>query len=178
MLKTGKKKIGIFGGSFDPPHFGHYKISLSAIKNLKLHRLFWTITKKNPFKKNSYFSLTQRINKSKLISKKNKKIKVVYLDRLVRSSNTIEILKYIIKKNNNSEFFLIIGSDNLIEFHKWKNWRKIIKLCKLVIFSRKGFDLKAQKSRILKNLSKDKIIYIKNSKVNISSSQLRRYYLK
>ena len=105
MLKTGKKKIGIFGGSFDPPHFGHYKISLSAIKNLKLHRLFWTITKKNPFKKNSYFSLTQRINKSKLISKKNKKIKVVYLDRLVRSSNTIEILKYLIKKITILSFF-------------------------------------------------------------------------
>ena len=173
-----KKKIGIFGGSFDPPHAGHYKISSSAIRKLKLNRLLWTVTKKNPFKDNFYFSLQKRISKSKLISKKNKKIKVVYLDVLAKSSNTISLLKYLIKKNKNCEFFLIIGSDNLIELHKWKKWKEIIKLSKLVVFSRKGFDKIAQKSKVAKNLPKSSIIYIKDSKIDISSSQLRKYYLK
>ena len=145
-----KKKIGIFGGSFDPPHAGHYKISSFAIRKLKLNRLLWTVTKKNPFKDSSYFSLQKRISKSKLISKKNKRIKVVYLDVLAKSSNTIGLLKYLIKKNKNCEFFLIIGSDNLVKFHKWKKWREIVKLSKLVVFSRKGFDKIAQKSKVAK----------------------------
>lgn len=173
-----KKKIGIFGGSFDPPHAGHYKISSSAIRRLKLNRLLWTVTKKNPFKDSSYFSLEKRIRKSKLISKKNKRIKVVYLDVLAKSSNIISLLKYLIKKNKNCEFFLIIGSDNLVKFHKWKKWREIVKLSKLVVFSRKGFDKIAQKSIVARNLPKSSIIYIKNSKIDISSSQLRKYYLK
>ena len=81
MGKIKNKKIGLFGGSFDPPHYGHYKISSKAIKNLKLDKLYWSVTKKNPFKMKSYFSLKQRIIKSKLIKKKNKKIKVVNLDK-------------------------------------------------------------------------------------------------
>ena len=173
-----KKKIGIFGGSFDPPHAGHYKISSSAIRKLKLNRLLWTVTKKNPFKDNFYFSLQKRISKSKLISKKNKRIKVVYLDFLAKSSNTIGLLKYLIKKNKNCEFFLIMGSDNLIGFHKWKKWREIVKLTKLVVFSRKGFDLKSKKSVIVRHLSQNKILYIKNSKVDISSSKIRKNYLR
>ena len=173
-----KKKIGIFGGSFDPPHGGHYKISSSAIRKLKLNRLLWTVTKKNPFKDSSYFSLEKRIRKSKLISKKNKRIKVVYLDVLAKSSNIISLLKYLIKKNKNCEFFLIIGSDNLVKFHKWKKWREIVKLSKLVVFSRKGFDKIAQKSIVARNLPKGSIIYIKDSKIDISSSLLRKYYLK
>tara|TARA_B100001093_G_C26659343_1_gene941058 strand:+ start:518 stop:1051 length:534 start_codon:yes stop_codon:yes gene_type:complete len=173
-----KKKIGIFGGSFDPPHSGHYKISSSAIRKLKLNKLLWTVTKKNPFKSNVYFSLQKRISKSKLISKKNKRIKVVYLDTLAKSSNIISLLKYLIKKNKNCEFFLIIGSDNLIKLHKWKKWREIVKLSKLVVFSRKGFDKIAQKSIVAKKLPKSSIIYIKDSKIDISSSQLRKNYLK
>ena len=52
-----KKKIGILGGTFDPPHKGHLKISLSSIKKIKLDKLYWIITKKNPFKNKSFFLL-------------------------------------------------------------------------------------------------------------------------
>ena len=173
-----KKKIGIFGGSFDPPHAGHYKISSFAIRKLKLNRLLWTVTKKNPFKDSSYFSLQKRISKSKLISKKNKRIKVVYLDVLAKSSNIISLLKYLIKKNKNCEFFLIIGSDNLVKFHKWKKWREIVKLSKLVVFSRKGFDKMAKKTIKLKKFRNREIIYIKNEKIDISSSKIRKNYLR
>tara|TARA_A100001011_G_scaffold386367_1_gene462062 strand:- start:479 stop:1015 length:537 start_codon:yes stop_codon:yes gene_type:complete len=178
MGKIKNKKIGLFGGSFDPPHYGHYKISSKAIKNLKLDELYWSVTKKNPFKMKSYFSLKQRIIKSKLITKKNKKIKVVNLDKLTKSSRTISVLKYLVNKNKNSKFFLILGSDNLIKFHKWQKWKEIAKLSTLVVFSRKGFDRKAQKSTVFNDLSEDNIIYIKKFKIDISSSKLRKFYLK
>ena len=69
--------------------------------------------------------------------------------------------------------YFIIGSDNLIKFHKWKSWKKIVKLTKLTVFSRKGYDMKGKKSIVAKYL-KNKIIFIKNKPINISSTKLRR----
>ena len=178
MDKKKKKLIGVFGGSFDPPHIGHLKVSTIAIKKLKLNKLLWIVTKKNPLKQKAFFSLKERVKKSKDILKKNKKISVRHLDNLVKSSNTIDTLKYLVKIYKNCNFFLIIGSDNLIKFHKWKNWKKLITLCKLVVFSRRGFDGKAQKSITHRNFGKKSIIYIKNTKIDISSSKLRKFYLK
>ena len=62
MLSFDKKTIGIFGGSFDPPHKGHVEISKIGLKKIKLKKIYWIITKKNPFKKKPFFSLKQRIS--------------------------------------------------------------------------------------------------------------------
>ena len=60
MKKIKKNKIGILGGTFDPAHIGHIKISKEAKKKFKLNKIFWVITKKNPFKKKSFFSLEKK----------------------------------------------------------------------------------------------------------------------
>ena len=57
MLKPNKRKIGILGGSFDPPHKGHIEISKISLKKIKLNKIFWVVTKKNPFKKKPLFFL-------------------------------------------------------------------------------------------------------------------------
>ena len=97
MLKNVKNGIGIFGGSFDPPHTGHLKISKIALKKFKLKKVYWTITKKNPFKKKPYFSISQRIMMSKKILKNYKDIKVLYLDNKIKSSKTIKVVNYFLK---------------------------------------------------------------------------------
>ena len=66
----------------------------------------------------------------------------------------------------------MVGSDNLIRFHKWKSWKKIVKLVKLLVFSRKGYDKKSMKSTVVKKF-KNKIIFIKNKPITISSTQLK-----
>ena len=65
MKKVKKNKIGILGGTFDPAHIGHIKISKEAKKKFQLNKIFWVITKKNPFKKKSFLSLKKRINHAK-----------------------------------------------------------------------------------------------------------------
>ena len=171
MIKTNLKKIGVFGGSFDPPHYGHLKISKIALKKLKLKKLLWCITKKNPFKKKTYFSLAQRLIMCEKLVKKNKKIKVQYFENKIKSSATIDLIKYLKKKYSNTEFFLIIGSDNLIDLNKWKNWKRLVKLTKIVVFPRKDYDQKAKKSDIFQKMKE--IIFINNKYINISSTELR-----
>ena len=101
MQKLSKKKytkIGILGGTFDPSHKGHLYISKIAIKKLKLDKLIWVITKKNPLKRKPYLSTRVRINLSKEITKKEKKIFVKYYEDKIKSINTFNLLNYIKKK--------------------------------------------------------------------------------
>ena len=174
MIRS-NNKIGIFGGSFDPPHKGHLEISKIAIKKLSLTKLYWCVTKKNPFKNKTLFSLSDRVKQSKNITKKIKKIKIKFFDEKIKSTNTIDLIKYLKKTNKKNSFFLIIGSDNLINLHKWKEWKLLTKLTEIVVFSRKNYDIKAKKSVIVKMVKK--IIFIKNKQINISSTKIRKNYL-
>ena len=173
MASFQKKHIGLLGGSFDPPHKGHLGISQIAIKKLKLKKIYWVITKKNPFKNKTFYSLDERIKYANKISKSQKKILVMHLENTVKSSRTIDIINYLIKKKNIKNIYFIIGSDNLIRFHKWKSWKKIVKKVKLIVFSRKGYDRKGMKSTVAKNF-KNRIIFIKNKPISISSTQLKK----
>jgi len=167
-----KKYIGILGGSFDPAHKGHLGISKIAIKKLQLKKIYWVITKKNPFKNETFHSLNERIKYAKKISRTQKKIQTIHLENIVKSPRTIDMINYFIKKKNIKNIYFIIGSDNLIRFHKWKSWKKILKLVKLIVFSRRGYDKKGMKSTVVKNF-KNKIIFIKNKNFAISSTQLK-----
>ena len=172
MASTHNKYIGLLGGSFDPAHKGHLGISKIAIKKLKLKKVYWVITKKNPFKNETFYSLEERIKYAKKISRTQKKIRTIYLDNIIKSSRVIDVVNYFINKKNIKNIYFIIGSDNLIRFHKWKSWKKIAKLVKLIVFSRRGYDRKGMKSIVVKKF-KNKIIFIKNKHIKISSTQLK-----
>ena len=176
MIKPRKKRIGILGGSFDPPHHGHLEISKLAIKKLFLDQVYWCVTKKNPFKNKAFFSLPERIKKSKIITNKIKKIKIKFFEDKIKSINTVDLISYLKNKNKKNIFFLIIGSDNLIKFHKWKDWKILPELTKIIVFSRKDYDKKARKSVIMKHVKK--IRFIKHKPINISSTQIRKNILK
>ncbi len=172
MASIQKKYIGILGGSFDPAHKGHLSISKIAIKKLKLKKIYWVITKKNPFKNETFYTLDERIKCAKKISETQKKIQTIHLENIVKSPRSIDMINYFMSKKNIKNIYFIIGSDNLIRFHKWKSWKKIVKLVKLIVFSRKGYDRKGMKSIVVKNF-KNKIIFIKNKHILISSTQLK-----
>ena len=175
LYKKGCTKIGILGGTFDPPHKGHLYISKFALKKLKLSKLIWIVTKKNPLKKKPYLSTKVRINLSKKMVGKEKKIFVKYYDDKIKSINTFNLLNYIKKKNQKTKLFFLIGADNLAKFHKWKNWKKIPKLAKIAVFPRQNYSIKSLNSIASKKLSKKDLIYINSKKINISSSLIRKF---
>ena len=174
MSKYIKKKIGILGGTFDPAHKGHLKISQEAIKKYKLNNVIWTITNKNPFKKKSKINLPNRIKLAKKIIGLNKLIKIKFLEKKIKSNKTIHLINYLKKNNKKLDIYFIIGADNLINFHKWHQWKSISKKCNILVFDRQGYKAKSLKSTTYKQLSKKGLSFIRFNKVNISSSQLRK----
>ena len=171
------KRLGILGGTFDPPHIGHIEISKFAIKKLKLSLLIWAVTKKNPLKKSPLITLKKRIIISKKKVNKIKKIRVTSFDKLIKSSKTIDLIGYI-NKNTDSKIFFLMGSDNLIKFHRWHKWKEIAELCKIVVFPRNGHLKKTLTCKAIKTLGRKKILFVRSKKIDISSSKIRKNYLK
>ena len=173
-----KKKVGILGGTFDPPHRGHFEISKLAIKKLKLNYIIWAVTRKNPFKKKTLIPLKKRVLLSKKITRSNKKIKVESYDHKIGSSETINLINYLKKRDIKSEYFFLMGSDNLVKFHKWKSWKKLSNICRITILQRRGFVKKSLNSKAFKTLGHRHLLLLKSKMFNISSSKIRKNYLR
>ena len=175
LFKKNYSKVGILGGTFDPPHIGHLHISKIALKKLKLDLVMWLITNQNPLKQKPHLSRKLRLELSKDILKNQKKISVKYLENIIKSKNTFDLLNYLKKNNQKIQLFFLMGADNLINFHKWSNWKKIPKLAKIIVFSRKNFTTRAAKSIASKKFNKKDWIFINSEKINISSSLIRKF---
>ena len=173
MIKIKNYRLGILGGSFDPAHIGHIKISKIARKKYSLNKIIWAITKNNPFKKKSSKSLKERMDYAKKINIKNKFIKVDFFESKIHSNKTIDLINYLKKKNYKNIFF-IMGADNLVKFHKWHKWKEISSNCNILVFDRNGYKSKSLKSVAFKKFNKKGLEFINFKKVNISSSQLRK----
>jgi len=174
LFKKNHKKIGILGGTFDPAHIGHIKISREAKKKFKLDYIIWAITKKNPFKNKSKLNLNSRIKYAKKITKKEKFIKIEFYENKIKSNKTINLINYFKKINKKLDIYFIMGADNLINFHKWHKWKSILQKCSILVFDRQGYKTKSLKSITFKHLNQKSLEFVKFKKVNISSSQLSK----
>lgn len=163
-------KIGLLGGSFNPPHQGHLHISNLAIKKLGLDQIWWITTKQNPFKDpNLYESYSARIAQSLDLTKSNHRIYIKKFDDIY----TDELLTKLNAKYPNVQFFWIMGSDNLANFHQWKNFKKLLKRVSLAIFSRETSlrNIKRTKSWRFIMHSNYNVFFTKN--LDISSTEIR-----
>ncbi len=183
------KKIGLLGGSFDPPHKGHMYISTEAKKILKLDEIWWIVTPKNPLKIINPAIYKERINNCKNITK-NKPIKIVEIEKKINSKFSYQTINYIKNHYKHIKFFWLMGADNLINFHKWQKWKDIFNDIAIVVFRRHGYNTKALKSHTshiyknykidMKNLSVDDFIklpawtFIQNKEIKVSSTEIRK----
>ena len=185
-----QNNLGILGGTFDPPHKGHLHISKLVIKKLDLKLLYWAITKQNPLKK---ITPHNNENKRKILCRQltrgEKKIKLLNTSDIKNSNLTINILQKIKKKiSKKTNLFFIIGADNLVQLHQWKEYKKIFSLCTVVVMNRIGYKKPALTSPAAKKFRKTKIsldnllkmgpkqkewVYINNKGIKVSSSRLR-----
>ena len=112
---------------------------------------------------------------AKKINLKNKFIKIKYFEKKIKSRKTINLINFIKKYEKINSLYFIMGADNLINFHKWHKWQEIFNECKILVFDRKGYKLKSRKSLSFKKFNNKGLFFISFKKVNISSSQLRKF---
>ena len=167
------KKIGLLGGSFDPPHRGHIYISLEAKKILSLDQVWWLVTPRNPLKIIRPATYIERINNCNNISR-TYPILVKEIEKQINSKYSYNTIEYLCNHYSSIKFYWLMGADNLVNFHKWKKSNQILNLCKILVFDRDGYKAKSLKSPSFKKYNKKGINFIKFKKVNISSSQLRK----
>ena len=173
MKKKFISKIGVLGGTFDPAHIGHLKISIEAKKRYKLKKIIWAVTKKSPFKNKSYLNLKKRIKLAKKISSKNKFIKVKFFENKIKSNKTVNLISHLKKNNKSTEIYFIMGADNLINFHKWYRWKEIASKSILLVFNRGKYKTKSLRSITYKKYNNIRLKFVNFKKINISSSKLR-----
>lgn len=167
--------IGVFGGSFDPPHNGHLYIIKSFWKNFKdAEKLIIVPNKVSPFKKQKNTEPRHILKMLELIilesENPNTEIDTYEADR-EGFSYTAETLEYL-KEKYSQELCLLIGLDNLKSFPKWKDFRKILHLSRLAVFSRPGADFLIPPEL---NEFNDKITYIKDGMFLESSTGIRSH---
>lgn len=144
---TGSRKIGLLGGSFNPAHQGHVSISLTALKKLNLDEVWWIVSPGNPLKdKTDLLSFKHRIMQAKnIIGHHN--IQVLDFEASLSSPYTIDTLTWMRLRKRKTRFVWLMGADNLVQFHRWQGWQKIIRLMPLAVINRPSFSQKALHSK-------------------------------
>jgi nicotinate-nucleotide adenylyltransferase len=140
-------RIGLFGGTFNPPHDGHRLASLTALSRLGLDRLWWMVTPGNPLKETSDLpALPERMAAARLIAH-DPRIDVTDFEAQIGTHYTYDTLSYLKRRCPHVHFVWIMGADNLAGFHKWQKWQAIANMMPIVVIDRPGSTLKAMHSR-------------------------------
>ncbi|HEY3791697.1 MAG TPA: nicotinate-nucleotide adenylyltransferase, partial [Bradyrhizobium sp.] len=118
-------RIGLLGGSFNPPHLAHRAISLFAIKRLKLDRMWWLVTPGNPLKDpGALHDLAARAEAARQMAD-DPRIDVSCLEAVIGTRYTVDTITYLRRRVSGAHLIWIMGADNLAQFHRWQNWRRI-----------------------------------------------------
>ena len=135
-LHSNGMRIGLLGGSFDPPHLAHRAISLFAIKRLKLDRVWWLVTPGNPLKtERTPHALAERMEAAKQVAH-DPRIDVSCLESVIGTRYTADTIRYLSRRASGLRFVWIMGADNLAQFHRWHDWRRIASEVPIAVIDR------------------------------------------
>lgn len=133
--------VGLFGGSFNPPHQGHLLVAEIALRRLGLDQLWWMVTPGNPLKSRTELTpLAERLEACEQLAT-DPRIKVTAFEKTLGTSYTARTLEYIRSRNPAVHFVWIMGADNLAGFHHWQRWQKIATTFPIAVIDRPGSTL-------------------------------------
>ena len=144
--------VGLFGGTFDPPHAGHAHVARSALRRLDLDRVWWLPTRSNPFKANAPAPLDQRLAAITALAPEPRHVASA-LEARLSTNRTIDLLRHLQARHAGVRFVWIMGADGFGELHRWKAWREIAARVPICVVARPGDSLKARLSPAAKALS-------------------------
>ena len=183
-------RIGLLGGSFNPPHEGHRLISQIALKRLRLDAVWWLVTPGNPLKDNAGLPpLADRMSAARKLAD-DPRICITDIEAGIGTHYTCDTLAWLRAHAGGTRFVWLMGADNLASFHRWKNWRDIARLAPIAVIDRPQSTLRAVHSPagawlaphrvdetdgpLLAGLTPPAFMFLHGPRSNLSSTALRR----
>ena len=131
---------GLLGGSFNPAHGGHRRISLFALGALGLDEVWWLVTPGNPLKpREGLAPLTARLASARAMARRAP-VRATAIEGELGTRYTVDTLRALVRRYPQRRFVWLMGADNLAQFHRWRNWRKIGKIMPIAVIARPGYD--------------------------------------
>jgi nicotinate-nucleotide adenylyltransferase len=182
-------RIGLLGGSFNPPHLAHRAISQFAIKRLRLDRVWWLVTPGNPLKDpDAWPNLEARLQAARNTAD-DPRIDVSCLESVIGTRYTIDTINFLRRRASRLRFIWIMGADNLGQFHRWQNWQRIAMQLPIAVIDRPPESFRALAAPAAKALARYRLpeteasrlaehrppawIFLTGMKLNLSSTGLR-----
>jgi nicotinate-nucleotide adenylyltransferase len=182
-------RVGLLGGSFNPPHLAHRAISLFAIKRLKLDRVWWLVTPGNPLKDDEALrDLDERVDAARAVAH-DPRIDVSCLEAVIGMRYTVDTVTYLRRHTRGLRLVWIMGADNLAQFHRWQNWRRIAAQVPIAVIDRPPQSFRALAGPAAQALARYRLpenqaglladqhapawVFLTGMKLNLSSTGLR-----
>ncbi len=131
---------GLLGGSFNPAHRGHRRVTLFAIEALRLDEVWWLVSPGNPLKSDNDMAPLAARYRSALAQARNAPIRVTAIEQQLATRFTIDTLRALKRRYPRRRFVWLMGADNLAQFHRWKDWRRLAREMPIAVIARPGYD--------------------------------------
>jgi nicotinate-nucleotide adenylyltransferase len=142
-------RIGLLGGSFNPAHRGHLQLSVHAARALRLDEVWWLVSPGNPLKPQAGMAPLRRRFASALAAARGRPIRVTAIEDEWHTRYTVDTLRRLRRLRPGHRFIWLMGADNLAQFHRWRDWRKIAALVPIAVVPRPGYDDDAHAARAM-----------------------------
>jgi len=184
------RRIGLLGGSFNPAHDGHRAISIEALRRLGLDQVWWLVSPQNPLKsKAGMADLAQRMASAQAVVAGHPRITVTDLERTLGTRYSVDTIKRL-QRDGAHHFVWLIGSDNLLQLPKWRDWQKLLNLVPIAVFDREPYSYRALAGHVAKAYARQRFdprcakhlvdadppawVYFRLRRHRISSTGIRR----
>ncbi len=148
--------VGLYGGSFDPPHPGHRHVAQTALRRLGLDRVWWLPSPGNPFKPHAPTPLNSRIRAIDALAPEPRQV-ASDLEARLRTNRTITLIRHLQTRHPRVRFIWVMGADGLAELHHWTAWREIVERVPLCIVARPRIGLKARLSKAARMMARHRV---------------------
>ena len=144
LSRRAMTRTGLFGGSFNPAHRGHRRISLAALEALGLDEVWWLVSPGNPLKPAKGMAPYEARLASAREQAKGSRIRVSDFERIAGTRYTVDTLAALARRYPDHRFIWLMGADTVAQFHHWRRWRDLAAMVPIAVIHRPGYDARAR----------------------------------
>jgi nicotinate-nucleotide adenylyltransferase len=153
---TAGQVVGLLGGSFDPPHDGHVRITTVALQRFGIDRVWWLVSPGNPLKVHGPAPMAERMATARALIV-DPRVSVTDLEARIGTRHTAQTLRWLRRHKPGVKFVWLMGADNLAQFHRWQDWEAIMEMVPVGVLARPGARIAAQTGKAARVFAGDRL---------------------